>query len=1702
MKLLNIISALALCVGCNFARATTYGDPNNWNISLNYTNAQVVTTSAPDEIKELAKGLENDPLRIYNYVLTNFDYQPYWGSLKGYERAYYDQAGNDTDLCSLLKVLLEEAGHSPEFVEGWMSIPVEDAAKWLKIRDDLPFNNTGDPGWSNAVTAVFAPLTSGGIYYDTNVFYSGSKIAMRIYRTLLKVDIGGTVHILDPAFKEYGRVSPTWNASDLATITGYNQSTLISTLGGTAVTGGYKNFNESSLRNLLKNHSTNLVSEIQSNHRGKYLEELIGGYRRQVSEATSLPQQPSYSFTQNGAATANVPAHRKHYMRVQFGVIDKVFATADVAAKRLYFAFQGNGRAELFLDDIEIAEEATVGSSSARISLSVDHPYHATVDVFDFSDQEAVANQRDAIVTEIPKAFAPTFHDRWFTHLREEISGLQAQGVADNDPRILSRSLEMYGSSFIAQRVGYLNLCHSLSDGGQSYLIHDLGLCFQRTSYGLDWVLSAGASYGDEYWTNQTAELRKIQGAWSFFSSALEHGVIDQMQGDPGGASTVRGFSFANAQGQDILFATDANYSTVRSRLASGGWTSADLNRLDSQFNLGSGTVLLIHRNAPLTSGNASHDWSGAVYWYLPQANPGGAFIIDGLRGGTGLLNTVWSSIKTIFNGGLNFLGISTGTLTGAISQFFGFGNPISAEPVDLATGAYLWNGKDLSLGAGEAPKGLSFARSYNSLLNTERHELGNGWSHNWDMTIREVSHFPVQFGGRLPVDTAAQIVAAYVATNLASAGFDDAREVMGLMLTAHWGTDEQVGNVAFLKSAHAPHLYSRQPDGSYTPPPGNSGVLTKMGDDFSLAQRHSNTLAFDDQGGIQKVASITDQHGNSASVSYDGDHRVSSVSDCFGRSLTFNYSGDNLTSVSDSTGRSVSFGIDANGNQTSYTNADADTFTFGYDAENRITTWVNEKSETIARNFYNSIGKVERQHSEGNAAHEWHFYFTGFENIEQDPEGNQKHYFFDSRLNHTAFEDALGNRTAREFDAERQITRVTDPAGHYITFAYNNDLNLTAKNHYDPADTLLRIYGFSYDAQKRLHIATNPRGYTSTYTYNAAHQVTSVQRQNESGDTEFGYNPNGTLAYTRDQANNQTDFSYDAWHNVSRTDFPDGTFSTSVFNARGDATSITDARGKATTFAYNNRRMQTSVTNADGDTQTQSFDGSENLVSSTDYRNNSTTQTYNALNKLTGTTNALSQTSSIAYNGRDLASSATSPGGITVSTSYDAAGRSVGTTAPISSSTSGFDARGLPTSTTNALNEAVSNSFDALGQATSITNSRNETVIRSYDSNGNLTGITNGRGKTTTFVYDSLDRVTSATTPEGRQTSSTYTDRGQIHTLTEPSGQVTTMTYDLLGRVKTRTDDVGTLTYSRDNNGNITGITDGARSVSYVFDDLNRITSYTDENNQTIAYQFDKNGNLTHLTYPGGKTVQYTYDVLNRMSTVTDWNNRQTSYSYDTDGRLLTTTRPNGTKRKHTYDAEGRLTRVVEEDSNGYIIYRSDLRLDLVGKITSEFRIPKSRGLDVNGWTASYNDDDEIATHTAGAITHDADGNMTRAPLSPSLQATLTFNARNQLATVSGAGASYAYGVEGNRLSKAVGGVTTTFVTNPLGNLATTLMETAGGVTRYYIYGLGLIGHEENGTYRTYHFDPRGNTIALTKDDGSSITDRFEYSPYGETIY
>ena len=127
--------------------------------------------------------------------------------------------------------------------------------------------------------------------------------------------------------------------------------------------------------------------------------------------------------------------------------------------------------------------------------------------------------------------------------------------------------------------------------------------------------------------------------------------------------------------------------------------------------------------------------------------------------------------------------------------------------------------------------------------------------------------------------------------------------------------------------------------------------------------------------------------------------------------------------------------------------------------------------------------------------------------------------------------------------------------------------------------------------------------------------------------------------------------------------------------------------------------------------------------------------------------------------------------------------------------------------------------------------------------------------------------------------------------------------------------------------------------------------------------------------------------------------------------------------------------------------------------------------------------------------MTYDADGNMTSAYHDGSRDSFRYDSTNRLIGTNTNA---YTYNAENVRIRNLCGDSDTTYVYNTNAKLSSMLMKTTDGVVTKYVYGRGLVGEETNGVFKTYHFDYRGSTVAITDINGD-VTDTFEYDTYGK---
>ncbi len=90
-----------------------------------------LAASAPD-VAETAARL-GSPVRIYEYVLNEFEYLPYYGVRSGAQNALWRKGGNDVDLAALLIAMLRSRGVRARYANGDIVVPDAALASWLGV---------------------------------------------------------------------------------------------------------------------------------------------------------------------------------------------------------------------------------------------------------------------------------------------------------------------------------------------------------------------------------------------------------------------------------------------------------------------------------------------------------------------------------------------------------------------------------------------------------------------------------------------------------------------------------------------------------------------------------------------------------------------------------------------------------------------------------------------------------------------------------------------------------------------------------------------------------------------------------------------------------------------------------------------------------------------------------------------------------------------------------------------------------------------------------------------------------------------------------------------------------------------------------------------------------------------------------------------------------------------------------------------------------------------------------------------------------------------------------------------------------------------------------------------------------------------------------------------------------------------------------
>jgi RHS repeat-associated protein len=681
----------------------------------------------------------------------------------------------------------------------------------------------------------------------------------------------------------------------------------------------------------------------------------------------------------------------------------------------------------------------------------------------------------------------------------------------------------------------------------------------------------------------------------------------------------------------------------------------------------------------------------------------------------------------------------------------------------------------------------------------------------------------------------------------------------------------------------------------------------------------HATSYAYDSYG---ELTTITHPGTSTPQVelAYNAAGDVTRITDELGHATTFTYdqAGRMLSMqnpVQAAASKATSYAYDADGNLTSVTDALGHTTSYAYDARDRLTTM------TDAANQGTGQATV--------------FGYNGMNLISiTDPNGHTTTYSYDGDNREIGTTDALGHRTTWTYDADGELQTATDSNGNTTTSTYDQEGRLQTKTFPGTAangsGTLIPVLTtYTYNADDQVTSVTDALGHATTYSYdNLGRQTSITDALNHT--TSYGYDNAGNLATVTDPLSHTTSYAYDVRNlQVSVTEPAGGGTTTYTFDDASRLTSVTDPVNNVTSYGYDAANRRTTETDPLGHATTYAYDLADNMTQKTDRDGRVTSYAYDADNRETAEQWIPSGGGSAVYS---------------MTMTYDYAGRLTQIQDNFSKYAYGYDnANRLTTiddqGTTGLPQVTMTYGYDNVGNRTSLSDSQGGVVSYTYDARNELTTLTqSGTGvsaERVDMIYDAGGRMTTLTrysdtagTSVVAKTISAYDAANRLTTVTNlTSGGATISSY----------------AYSLDAANRLTSLTrvwnGGASSDSaaYSYTTNNQLTSVTHTNFSfaTESFGYDSNGNRNSTGYSTGTgnelstdgIYNYTYDNNGNLITKTSIaTGLELEYTWDYRNRLTEVQQVSGgvttTLAQYTYDALNNPIEVVEGGATRCTLY------------------------------------------------------------------------------------------------------------------------------------------------------------------------------------
>jgi RHS repeat-associated protein len=754
---------------------------------------------------------------------------------------------------------------------------------------------------------------------------------------------------------------------------------------------------------------------------------------------------------------------------------------------------------------------------------------------------------------------------------------------------------------------------------------------------------------------------------------------------------------------------------------------------------------------------------------------------------------------------------------------------------------------------------------------------------------------------------------------------FENAR-----LLTTTYTYDSTTGNLTGIKDAlNNLTTMTYTGDGKLATSQNANGNTTSFAYDsqdrlttitYSGTGTPTRLYAYDSKG---NATSVTDENSHTTTFSFDAMNRESGMTDALSNLTTLTYdSGGNRTVVQAPTPIGQT----------------ARTTTYAYDSMDRLTTTTAPLSR-VTVDGYDSGGR----------------HIT-----EKDPLGRITTIAYDHEDRRTVVTKpltALLNAvTTTTYDTEGEIIQVSDPLNRITTTTYNSRGWV-----YTVKDPLGNVVTYSYTATGKPSAMTNPSGggTDDAYTYDNDDRLTAVQDGN-GNITTYSYDGVGNQTAVTDANNHTTSYLYDARNRV--TTVTDALSHSTVYgyDSSGNRITVKDPLGHVSTTQYDALNRATTITDADGGVTTMAYDAAGRMTGLTDPNGNHNTWAFDAADRVTTITSPVyvsgattTATTTFIYDSGGQLIDRTDNDGRRVTYSYDSGGRQINEFWVTSSGgtlrtvTYAYDADGEMTGAADP-DSLLTFTYDSGGnQHTAATSSTAGqplvTLTAGFDADHQRTGLSDslsGTGGTgqglTTYQYDPGHRLTTITQSfggtNGPQVLFGYDAGNRLTSLARTIGGAgtavnTAYSYDNADRMTTIIHQVGggsilaTYIYAYDNANRVTTETNAEGTVTYTYDNNNELTAAGDSRTESYGYDSGGNRNTTGYTVPANSGNELTAAPGE-------------TYTYDAEGNLIGKT-DTGTNNSWTFtwDDRNRLTGVLEKNSGGSVIMQATYTYDALNR-------------------------------------------------------------------------------------------------------------------------------------------------------------------------